>query len=167
MESYRFGAIDGPILTALPFLPEPDGATPMNDDQIERIRESFRVLAPRGGEVFARFVERLGAGAPALRAVFPKQARSQEFVAPCGMIVKNLHRLAAIEFVLTDIGAKNQRRGILPQHYGVARDAMIETLREAVGAEWTEELAGDWAEAINVATSLMIRGAGRARSKAA
>ena len=141
----------------------------MNHDQIENIRESFRTLAPRGQELFVQFVGRIGNGTPALRALFPLNPadRSQEFIAPCGMVVKNLHRLNAIEFLLTDIGAKNQRRGVLPQHYGVARDAMLDTLAAAFGEQWTEELAGDWAEAINVATSLMIRGAGRARSKAA
>ena len=141
----------------------------MNHDQIERVRDSFRAIAPRGQELYGRFVDRIGAASPALRAMFPASPgeRSQEFIAPCGMIVKNLHRLNAIEFLLTDAGAKNQRRGVLPQHYGVARDAVLATLAEALADEWTEELASDWSEAINVATSLMIRGAGRARSKAA
>lgn len=141
----------------------------MNHDQIDRIRESFRVLAPESHTLFARFIERAASVAPALRTIFPvnSAARAQEFIAPCGMVVKNLHRLNAIEYLLYDIGAANHRRGVLPQHYGVARDALMETLAESLGDEWTDQLADDWAEAINTVTSLMIRGAGRARSKAA
>jgi hemoglobin-like flavoprotein len=141
----------------------------MNHEQIDHIRESFRTLAPRGPELFATFVQRLTAAAPALRAVFPAQPadHAQEFLAPCGMVIKNLHRLNAIEYLLLDIGAKNQRRGVLPQHYGVARDALLATLAEAHGDDWSDHLADDWSDAVNFITSLMIRGAGRARSKAA
>lgn len=125
-------------------------------------------LVPRGPAIFAEFVKRT-VKTPALRSLFPARPedQSQEFLAPCGLVVKNLHRLNAIEYLLADMGAKNQRRGVLPQHYGVARDALLETLREAHGDSWTDDLAADWAEAINCVTSLMIRGAGRARSKAA
>jgi nitric oxide dioxygenase len=141
----------------------------MNHDQIDHIRDSFRTLAPRGPELFADFVQRLCVAAPTLRAVFPSAPadHAQEFLAPCGLVIKNLHRLNAIEYLLLDIGAKNQRRGVLPQHYGVARDALLATLAEALGEEWTGVLADEWEDAINFVTSLMIRGAGRARSKAA
>lgn len=141
----------------------------MNNHQIENIRQSFQLLAPRGPELLAKFVSRLGAAAAPVRAMFPAEPadRAQEFLAPCGLVVKNLHRLSAIEYLLTEMGQKHQRRGVLPQHYGVARDALLETLRDATGDGWNDELESDWAEAINCVTSLMIRGAGRARSKAA
>lgn len=141
----------------------------MTHDQIERIRESFSILAPRGPELLADFVGRLAGGAPALRALFPAEPteRAQEFLAPCGLVVKNLHRLTAIEYILTDLGQKHQRRGVLPQHYGVARDCLLQTLQLALADSWDDELAADWSEAINCVTSLMIRGAGRARSRAA
>jgi nitric oxide dioxygenase len=141
----------------------------MNHDQIDHVRDCFRSLAPRGPELFAGFVARVCPAAPALRSIFPAAPadHAQGFLSPCGLVVKNLHRLNAIEYLLLDIGAKNQRRGVLPQHYGVARDALLATLAEALGEQWTADLADDWAEAINIVTSLMIRGAGRARSKAA
>lgn len=141
----------------------------MTNEQIDDIRDSFRELAPRGPGVFAAFVERAGAAAPVLRRLFPEGPadHAQEFLAPCGLIVKNLHRLGAIEHLLLDIGARNERRGVTPQHYGVARSALLETLAEAHGDRWSDGLAESWAEAINIATSLMIRGAGRARSRAA
>lgn len=141
----------------------------MTHHQIELIRESFRELAPCGPEIFAAFVERVVAAVPAVRRLFPRDPvdHAQEYLSPCGLIIKNLHRLNAIEHLLLDLGARNERRGVLPQHYGAARAALLETLAEAHGERWTEELEEGWTEAINIATSLMIRGAGRARSKAA
>ncbi len=141
----------------------------MTHDQIEDIRDSFRELAPRGPEVFAGFVERVAAAAPALGRLFPHSPadHAQEFLSPCGLIVKNLHRLNAIEHLLIEVGARNERRGVTPQHYGVARAALLDTLAEAHGDRWNDRLADNWTEAVNIATSLMIRGAGRARSRVA
>lgn len=140
----------------------------MEHAQYERIRESFRTLTPRGAEVFAAFVNRLN-GTPVLRAMFPAepQDHAQAFLSPCGLIVKNLHRITAIEYLLHETGARNQARGVLPQHYGAARDALLATLAEALGEAWTDELADDWSQAVDVVISVFIRGAGRARSKAA
>lgn len=140
----------------------------MDQAQYERIRESFRVLAPRGAEVFAAFVNRLN-GTPALRAMFPAQPEdhAQQYLAPCGLIVKNLHRLNAIEHLLHEAGARNESRGVLPQHYGAARDALLATLQAELGDAWTDELLADWSEAVDVVISVLIRGAGRARRRAA
>lgn len=140
----------------------------MDASQYERVRESFRALSPRGPEVFAGFVSRL-AGTPVLRAMFPAEPaeHAQAYLAPCGLIVKNLHRLGAIEHLLHEAGAKNELRGVLPQHYGAARDALLATLQAELGDAWTDELSADWSEAVNVVISVLIRGAGRARRRAA
>jgi hemoglobin-like flavoprotein len=141
----------------------------MNPDQIDRIQTTFRRLALRGPELFAGFAERVCAASPALHKLLPTEPRehAQPSLAAVGLIVKNLHRLGPIEYLLAEMGARNQMLGVQPQHYGVAREAMVATLREALGQEWDEELEGDWTEAIQTVTSLMIRGAGRARAKAA
>lgn len=141
----------------------------MSPESVERVRDSFRVLAPRGPELFAQFVARVAQASPFLAKFFPEQPRdhAQEFLSPCGLVVKNLHRLTAIEYLLVDMGGKNMLRGVEPQHYGVARDCMLATIAEALGDGWTDEVRSDWTEAIQTVTSLMIRGAGRARRKAA
>lgn len=141
----------------------------MNAEQLDHIRDNFRLLAPRGPELFERFVKRVRAASPALGKMFPDEPRdhAQPYLAPCGMVVKNMHRLNAIEYLLLETGARNQMQGMEPFHYGIMRDAMLETLREGMGGEWTRGLHDDWTDAIQIVTSLMIRGAGRARAKAA
>lgn len=141
----------------------------MHAEQIDHIRENFRTLAPRGPELFERFVRRVRAAAPALAQLFPDEPRdhAQPYLAPFGMFIKNLHRLSGVEYLLVEAGARNQMLGIEPHHYGIARDALLETLREALGDQWNHELHDDWTEAIQTVTSLMIRGAGRARARAA
>lgn len=141
----------------------------MNTEQLDQVRDNFRHLAPRGPELFEKFVKRVRAANPTLGKLFPDSPRdhAQPYLAPCGMVVKNMHRLAAIEYLLREMGARNQMLGVEPQHYGIIRDAMLETLREGMGSDWTHELHDDWTDAIQIVTSIMIRGAGRARAKAA
>jgi hemoglobin-like flavoprotein len=141
----------------------------MNAEQIENVRDMFRALAPRGPELFEAFVARIRATGPGLGRYFPDQPRdhSQPFLYSAGLIIKNLHRLGAIEYLLLDMGVKNQMLGVQPQHYGMVRDAVLAVLRDAMGDAWTDEVETDWTDAIQTVTSLMILGAGRARRKAA
>lgn len=141
----------------------------MNPESIDNVREGFRSLAPRGPELFEAFVGRITDASPSMRGFFPEQPRehAQEYLSSFGMVIKNLHRLGAIEYLLTDLGEKNVARGIEPRHYGLARDCLLEVLSEALQGGWTDQVRADWTEAIQTVTSLMIRGAGRSRRRAA
>lgn len=141
----------------------------MNPDQIERIRNNFKVLTPQGEDLIRRFFTRLFNAVPALRQNLPRDFAQQhrDHLAMLGSVVKNLHRVDAVEHILMDIGARAQRAGAQPQHFGVAREQLIVTIRELSGPTWNEDLLGDWTEVLNIVASVMIRGAGRARAFAA
>ena len=141
----------------------------MTPDQLDRIRESFRSIAPVSQDIFGRFLTRLFAAHSPLRAMLPRDAseRAGDFMSTLGLILKNLHRLDSLEFILADIGARAHRAGIQPQHFGMARAALVSAVRDALGPEFNEQLEQDWTEALNAAVSVMLRGAGRARAKAA
>lgn len=176
---------------------------PLDDDQVQRVQECYRRLAPQADELARGFYTRLFALTPQLRALVSRggnggraaltngpragamapdfrsaplnaarssspqeHERAQDFVASLGIIVQNLHRLDAIEHLLGEMGARCQRAGVQPQHYGMARDALLGAFRDSLGPEWTEQLADDWAAVLNVVASMLIRGAGQARRAA-
>ena len=147
----------------------------MIDTQVETIRTSFNALAKRGEEVAERFYANLFAAQPALKSLFPRNAseRDNELIAWLGMVVKNLHRIDSMLFLLEDAGKRCQRAGVQPQQFGNARDALISAMRETArhaGPDeltWDAQLESDWVETLNIIVSLMIRGAGRARARAA
>lgn len=147
----------------------------MNDTQLESIRSSFKGLSQHGDELAERFFVRLFAAQPMLKALFPREAwqRDRDALSGLGMAVKNLHRLEAIQYLLEEAGARCTRVGAQPHHFGVARDAMVNAMREVAtqpdfsGPQWSEEIESDWTEALNVVVSMMIRGAGRSRARAA
>lgn len=143
--------------------------------QIAAVRSSFSILAERGDDLAEVFFTRLLAAQPLLRALLPRNTfeRNRDLLAWIGTITQNLHRVEAISFLLEDAGQRAQRAGIQPFHFGQARDALIDSMRQilsepgAGAAQWTPDLESLWTESLNVATSVMIRGAGRARARAA
>lgn len=144
-------------------------AAMMSPQQIDRLRTNFKVLTPQGEELFRRFFTRLFNAQPGLRQNLPRDFAQQhrDHLSTLGSVVKNLHRLDAVEHILMDLGARAQRAGVQPQHFGVAREHLVATIRELSGPTWNEDLQADWTEALNVVASVMIRGAGRARAYAA
>ena len=138
-------------------------------DQIDALRTSLKTLAPSGERLATGFFARLFKAHPPLRPLFPTDLarRNQDLLGALGTLVKNAHRLGAMEHLLTEFGARNQLSGILPHHYGMARDAMLDAMHETMGENWTPQHEQAWGMALNAASSMVLRGAGRARARAA
>lgn len=141
----------------------------LTSHQLEDLRTSLKMLAPRGEQLATAFFARLFKAHPPLRVLFPTDTmrRNQDLLSALGSLTKNANRLNALEHLLMEFGARNQHSGILPHHYGMARDAMLDAMHETAGDAWTPELEQAWSTVLNVASSVVIRGAGRARAKAA
>jgi hemoglobin-like flavoprotein len=135
----------------------------------DTIRNSYTALAPHAGVLADRFFARLFAAQPVLRALLPRDhwQRSHDLMALLGLVVKNCNRPEIIQSALMDFGAKAQRVGIMPQHYGLARKAMLDSMHDVLGASWTDEVEQDWNDLLNTVTSVVVLGAGRSRAKAA
>lgn len=148
-----------------------DDFTMFTPEQIDRIRASFKHVAPHADDLTRLFFTRLFTAGPSVRALFPRDAaaRSQDLIASLGIVVKNLSRLDSIEHLLTEMGIRHHRAGVQPQHYGIVRDAMIASMRDVAQGEggWDARVEQDWQEVFNVVASMMIRGAGQARRLAA
>ena len=61
--------------------------------------------------------------------------------------------------VLEGLGEKHKYYGILPPHYDVVGQALLETLALGLGDEFTPALKAAWAEIYGVISSTMIKGA--------
>lgn len=56
------------------------------------------------------------------------------------------------------LGAQHDERGISPELYPQWRDAMLETLFQFHGADWDQQLATQWREAIERTIEVMLSG---------
>ncbi len=136
---------------------------------VQRIRDSYALLAPQGAELIDTFYALLFAKAPQLRTLFPKDMAAQKghLLAAVGLVVKHADNLAALEAPLMDMGERHVKYGARPEHYPVVRDTMIDALARTAGPVWNDQLAQDWAAALNAVAGAMIRGAERVSLRAA
>jgi len=141
----------------------------MTAQGFDTIRNTYAALAPHTDVLADRFFARLFAAQPVLRALLPRDhwQRSHDLMALLGMVVTSGNRPEGIQHALMDFGAKAQRAGIMPQQYGLARQALLDSMRDVLGAAWTEEIETDWTDLLNTVTSVVVLGAGRSRARAA
>ncbi len=122
------------------------------------IRNSFgSVLADRV-ELSRRFYEGLFASHPELRAMFPEDLTElrRKFVDMIVVVIDSA--IGPATRLLEEAGARHAGYGVLPEHYPVAREALLTALRESHPAG-DPELERAWAALLDAVIAAMLRGA--------
>jgi hemoglobin-like flavoprotein len=132
----------------------------MTTASLERIRDSFELLAPRIATMTATFYDTLFDGRPEIRALFKVKMdiQRQHLAAALALIVRNLTMLDALQEPLQQLGRDHARVGARPEHYPLVRDAMLHAIGQALGPAWTPELAADWHALIEEIGTVMLSG---------
>src|SRR5690349_9153094 len=106
----------------------------MTTESANRIRESFRLLAPQLDQVTRDVYDRIFAARPETRSLFriDMQTQRQHLGAAFGLIVRNLTMLDALAGSFQQLGADHARAGVRPEHYPLVRDAMIGAIERAL-----------------------------------
>jgi NAD(P)H-flavin reductase/hemoglobin-like flavoprotein len=129
-----------------------------------RLRNSWTRVAAHGTQVPQFFYARLFLAHPQLRELFPVSmaVQSDRLVAALGTAVSNVNDLAALTPAIERLGRDHRRFAVRAEHYPLVGEALLATLGHFLGDEWTDELAGDWAEAYTVIATVMIGAAAAA-----
>lgn len=137
--------------------------------QLEAVRGNMRRVMPEFERLSTLFFARLFTSHSPLRPLFPQDAyrRAEDLRSALEHLVRNANRLNAVEGALIEFGVRNDRAGIQPVHYGAAREALLFALADVSGEQWTEDLRDAWGTLLQVVSSIALRGAGRARARAA
>jgi nitric oxide dioxygenase len=128
--------------------------------QMSLIKMSFDKFRSRGEAASARFYQRLFENAPSVRAMFPDDASKQarKFLQSLNVIVGSLSSSERTTRMLQRLGERHQDYGVKPDHYPIVGHALVETLREELGDEFTEELEEAWSDAFELISSAMLSG---------
>ena len=76
-----------------------------------------------------------------------------------GVAVAGLVDVGKLVPVLKGLGAKHVGYGVLPAHYEVVGQALLNTLEKGLGELWTPEVRAAWSSVYGVVSSTMIAGA--------
>lgn len=132
----------------------------MTPRQIELVRTSFAAAAPVGDAVAINFYQRLFRRDPQLRGMFAEDMAIQrgKLIDTLAEVVADLDRPAANASRLAALGRHHAELQVEDGHYALVGDALIETLRDALGPRFTPETEAAWLEAYGMIARLMIGG---------
>ncbi|MCB0631559.1 MAG: 2Fe-2S iron-sulfur cluster binding domain-containing protein [Lewinella sp.] len=110
-------------------------------------------------EGFARrFYDKVFTKAPGVRALFKSDMVSQGRLLTHMLsgIVYSLSRPEYLKMGLRTLGKSHEKYGVRPEYYPLVEEILLETIREELGALYTEKLGRAWKQALEYITSQMV-----------
>ena len=125
--------------------------------QVALVRDSFETVQTLGDAVADLFYGRLFDIAPQVRSLFPDDmtAQKRKLVAMLALAVSNLDKPEALVATVRDLGDRHAGYGALQAHYEPVGAALIWTLEQELGPDFTPEIREAWVETYRVITGLM------------
>ena len=141
----------------------------MTPRQIELVRSTFALLAPAPDYVAALFYQRLFHIDPALRPLFKSDLRSQgqKLMQMLAAAVAGLDHIDALLPTLHQLGARHAGYGVTAAHYDTVGAALVGTLENGLGRQFTAEVRAAWIAAYTAVAGAMQDGAAAQQTRLA
>ncbi len=135
----------------------------MTADQIILIKRSwkiFRSIDP--AFVGDAFYSKLFTDTPALRRMFPKNMDEQyrKLIDMLSTIVSKLDNLNSLTDDIAAMAQRHVQYGVRPAHYKLVGKALLWTLQQGLGSDWTEEVKEAWIKCYTLLSQTMIDASG-------
>ena len=129
----------------------------MTPHQIDLVQTSFNKVVPIAAKAADLFYDRLFEIAPEVRPLFPADLSSQKqkLMAMLGTAVTNLHQLETILPAVKALGQRHVTYGVTPAHYAPVGAALLWTLEQGLGPDFTPEVKTAWTETYMALSGVM------------
>lgn len=133
----------------------------MTPTQITLVQSSFEQVAPIAADAAALFYERLFQALPEVKPLFKRDMDEQgrKLMATLGTVVRNLDRLEAVLPTATALATRHVAYGVRPEHYEPVGAALLWTLQQGLGKDFTSDTAEAWRAAYGLLSTAMIKAA--------
>jgi nitric oxide dioxygenase len=141
----------------------------ITDTQITLVQSSFQRVLPIVDTAGLLFYERIFSLAPGTRSLFDDDITPQakRTMAAVKTAVDGLDRLDEVAPFLVRLGARHVRYGVRPEHFDVVGAALMWTLEQGLGDEFTGPVRDAWAAAWAVIRDAMLTGMRQAEAEPA
>ncbi len=135
----------------------------MTPEQIDLVQESFKKVVPIKEAAAELFYNRLFEVDPSLRALFKTDMAEQgrKLMAMLGTAVGGLKNPETILPAVQDLGARHAGYSVRPEHYETVGGALVWTLEQGLGEDFTDEVKDAWVAAYTLLSSVMIETAAK------
>lgn len=136
----------------------------MLPSQVEMIQSSFAKVAPISETAAALFYGRLFEIAPEVKPLFKGDMSEQgrKLMSTLAVVVKGLSNLEAVVPAAQVLAKRHVAYGVTEAHYAPVGAALLWTLEQGLGPDFTPEVKGAWTEAYGLLSSVMIAAAAEA-----
>ena len=135
----------------------------MSPEQKALVKETWRKVVPMADAAARLFYDRLFAIDATARPLFKGADLAEQrrkLIQALAMVVQGLDHLEALVPALTDLGRRHAHYGVTDSHYDTVGAALVWTLEQGLGSDWTPEVKAAWHGAYSVLAGVM-RGAAR------
>jgi hemoglobin-like flavoprotein len=135
-------------------------------EQIVLLQQSFDQLLLNAEHVAEHFYARLFVLDPSLRVLFrtDMQAQGHKLMAMINVAINGLWFPESICPVLEQLGQRHVHYGVQVTHYETVRKALIWTLAQELGDQFTSDVAKAWSAAYGLLAQTMQMGAAHMQS---
>jgi len=111
------------------------------------VEKTFREVAMNSEAVAASFYARLFEIAPSLKPLFKTEMKEQgrKFMQMIAVAVSSLGQLGTFSPALESLGARHVGYGVKKEDYQTVGSALLWTLEQTLGGEFTPDVKGAWA----------------------
>ena len=129
----------------------------MTEQQVRLVQQTFMRVLPISDLAAQLFYKRLFELDPSLRPMFKgdMQEQGRKLMQMIGMTVQGLSVPGEIMGLVADLGRKHVEYGVIDAHYDTVRTALMWTLSQGLGADFTPEVKTAWTEAYEFLAKVM------------
>lgn len=129
----------------------------MESSTIQLVQNSWQKVVAIGPQAAALFYQNLFEADPALKPLFKGdlQAQGKKLIEMISVAVSKLTELNVLIPVLQNLGKRHGGYGVQDSHYDTVAAALIKTLEQGLGDDFTPETKGAWVEVYSVMADVM------------
>jgi hemoglobin-like flavoprotein len=136
----------------------------MTPTQIKLVQDSFKNIVPIAATAADLFYDRLFTIAPEVRGLFPQDLSEQKkkLMQMLATAVTNLHQVEKILAAVEGLGRRHAKYGVTDKHYEVVGAALLWTLQQGLGDDFTPPVKEAWTETYLAVSGVMRNAAAAA-----
>jgi hemoglobin-like flavoprotein len=130
----------------------------MNADQVAIVQETFEKVRPISETAAELFYKRLFELNPSFKSLFKGDMKKQGrmLMQMIDFAVKGIDEPETILPTIQDLGKRHVGYGVKEEYYGTVGEALLWTLEQGLGSDFTSEAKEAWTEAYKLLSGVMI-----------
>ena len=132
----------------------------MTPKQTKIVQETWSKIKPIANTAVQLFYQKLFETNPSLKNLFAHTNMDQQHIKllrALNLVVENIEQIDSLKPVLEDLATRHHSYGVQDQHYDSVGSALLWTLGEGLGSDYTEDVETAWKDAFAEISGIMRR----------